>query len=225
MSNLHASSSSAQWQTDQVHENHTSTLYTSAAAVEAFVDKPLKSHDVIVFHKDNRFSLLPINTCTCLPSTWAIHQLSSFWFYTARHNVINANLYQIPDNHLHSITTQRPLYNNNTAFTTISSSLMMKKKFQPATILSAFTEPFRAHNGVSTRKYRFCHRRREFSLFTMHTRPKWSVLVSYITIFSAILLGNINKPVVKTHSSDYNPDCLWCCLFKKHTQIGTIFWK
>lgn len=108
MSNLHASSSSAQWQTDQVHENHTSTLYTSAAAVEAFVDKPLKSHDVIVFHKDNRFSLLPINTCTCLPSTWAIHQLSSFWFYTARHNVINANLYQIPDNHLHSITTQRP---------------------------------------------------------------------------------------------------------------------
>lgn len=200
MSNLHASSSSAQWQTDQVHENHTSTLYTSAAAVAAFVDKPLKSHDVIVFHKDNRFSLLPINTCTCLPSTWAIHQLSSFWFYTARHNVINANLYQIPDNHLHSITTQRPSVQQQHCVYYDFVVVDDEKKFQPATILSAFTEPFRAHNGVSTRKYRFCHRRREFSLFTMHTRPKWSVLVSYITIFSAILLGNINKPVVKTHS-------------------------
>lgn len=114
-----------------------------------------------------------------------------------------------------------PLYNNNTAFTTISSSLMMKKKFQPATILSAFTEPFRAHNGVSTRKYRFCHRRREFSLFTMHTRPKWSVLVSYITIFSAILLGNINKPVVKTHSLFWlQPRLLMMLFVKKKTHTN-----
>lgn len=170
MSNLHAISSRALTNRSGARKFNIYSVYNELQQWNAFVDKPLKSHDVIVFHKDNRFSYIhsPLAPVPLL-------QLSSPWFYTARHNVINANLYQIPDNHFHSITTK--LLSERDA---VIRFRWWKKNPKPATFLSAFTEPFRVHNGVSARNYRFCHWRCDLALFSMHTRPKWSVALFLI---------------------------------------------
>lgn len=58
MSNLHAISSRALTNRSGARKFNIYSVYNELQQWNAFVDKPLKSHDVIVFHKDNRFSYI-----------------------------------------------------------------------------------------------------------------------------------------------------------------------
>lgn len=175
MSNLHAISSRALTNRSGARKFNIYSVYNELQQWNAFVDKPLKSHDVIVFHKDNRFSYIhsPLAPVPLL-----------LWRYISCHRLdftprVTMSLTQIYIKFRTIIFTL--LQPNCSPNATQWYDFVDEKKIpKPATFLSAFTEPFRVHNGVSARNYRFCHWRCDLALFSMHTRPKWSVALFLI---------------------------------------------
>lgn len=170
MSNLHAISSRALTNRSGARKFNIYSVYNELQQWNAFVDKPLKSHDVIVFHKDNRFSYIHSPLAPVPLLLWryiSCHRLD----FTPRVTMSLTQIYIKFRTIIFTLLSERDA---------VIRFRWWKKNPKPATFLSAFTEPFRVHNGVSARNYRFCHWRCDLALFSMHTRPKWSVALFLI---------------------------------------------